>query len=207
MSKRPLLRPAIASKYAGQDAQKVVYVSTRTPFISAVKRVRSLLAAIGKRSTQSAIANSSSLSKNKNDNSIDAAIAAATTKWGRNADDEEEVAIKATGKAIEKGMNLALFFAQQPDCRIRIRTGSVNAIDDVEFGKETHKSRGGGGAAMEERQEEEEVEGRAEVERNRLQDHNDDVTAETVKEQEEEEDLPETRIRTTGLLEVFVSLR
>ncbi len=39
--------------------------------------------------------------------------------------------MKATGKAIEKGLNLALFFQQKPDYQVRIVTSSVDAIDDI----------------------------------------------------------------------------
>ncbi|KAK5070702.1 hypothetical protein LTR16_009311 [Cryomyces antarcticus] len=45
--------------------------------------------------------------------------------------DPEEVVLKATGKAIEKALNLGLFFQGQEDCKVRIRTGSVAAIDDI----------------------------------------------------------------------------
>lgn len=43
----------------------------------------------------------------------------------------EEVLVKATGKAIEKALQVALFFQGQDDCVVRLRTGSVSAIDDV----------------------------------------------------------------------------
>src|SRR4051812_43443197 len=49
IEKRPLLHPPIASPYVGRQVQKVVYVSSNTPFISAVKRVRNLLDQVDKR--------------------------------------------------------------------------------------------------------------------------------------------------------------
>ena len=55
ISKRPLLRPKIASKYASEREAKVVYVSSKTPFMSAVKRVQSLLGQVEKRKVQSAV--------------------------------------------------------------------------------------------------------------------------------------------------------
>ncbi|KAH9841292.1 Rpp20 subunit of nuclear RNase MRP and P [Teratosphaeria destructans] len=54
VTKRPLLRPAIPSPYANSSEQKVVYVSARTPFLSAVKRVEKLLALNDKRLVQAA---------------------------------------------------------------------------------------------------------------------------------------------------------
>ncbi|RFU33708.1 hypothetical protein B7463_g2638, partial [Scytalidium lignicola] len=43
----------------------------------------------------------------------------------------EEVTIKGTGKAIEKVLRLAMFFQGQDDVTVKLRTGSVGAIDDV----------------------------------------------------------------------------
>jgi hypothetical protein len=46
---RPIMHPPIPSPYTGADQQKVVYVSTGSPFIAVVKRVRKLLSLIQKR--------------------------------------------------------------------------------------------------------------------------------------------------------------
>ena len=46
--------------------------------------------------------------------------------------DPEEVVLKATGRAIEKALGLALFFQGQEDCRVMVRTGSVGVVDDIE---------------------------------------------------------------------------
>ena len=40
VTKRPLLRPVIASPYAGACQPKIIYVSAKTPFMSAIKRDR-----------------------------------------------------------------------------------------------------------------------------------------------------------------------
>ena len=71
----------------------------------------------------------------------------------------EEVVVKATGKAIEKALQVALHFQGQEDCSVRLRTGSVGAVDDV-------------------------------IAKDGL-----------------EEDVPETRIRRTSMLEVGITLR
>lgn len=47
-------------------------------------------------------------------------------------EEAEEVVIKGTGKAIEKVLQLALYFQGQDDCKTVIRTGSAGAIDDVQ---------------------------------------------------------------------------
>ena len=43
----------------------------------------------------------------------------------------EEVVLKATGRAIERVLELGLYFQGQPDCVIRIRTGGVGVVDDI----------------------------------------------------------------------------
>ena len=80
-------------------------------------------------------------------------------KTGKRRDGDEEVLVKATGKAIEKALQVALYFQGQEDCVVRLRTGSVGAVDDV------------------------------------------------IAKEGEEEDVPETRIRRTSMLEVGISLR
>ena len=39
--------------------------------------------------------------------------------------------LKATGKAIEKLLRLTIWFQEQEDLTVRVRTGSVGAVDDV----------------------------------------------------------------------------
>ena len=43
----------------------------------------------------------------------------------------EEVVLKGTNRAIERVLAVALYFQKQPDCLVRIRTGTVAAIDDI----------------------------------------------------------------------------
>ncbi|KAL1637384.1 hypothetical protein SLS56_000522 [Neofusicoccum ribis] len=123
VQKRPLLHPPIVPPYKNRDSPKVVYVSSRQPFMATVKRVRKLLHEIDKRATQSAL---SQKQKQRGDPIVVAAHASVDK-----SDAPEEVVVKATGKAIEKAMSLALFFQQQEDCRITLRTGTVDAIDDI----------------------------------------------------------------------------
>ncbi|OJD37546.1 ribonuclease p mrp subunit pop7 protein [Diplodia corticola] len=124
VQKRPLMHPPIPSPYKSSDSPKIVYVGTKTPFISAVKRVRSLLKEADKRATQSA------LSQKKHRQRGDPILAAAKASIDKEGP-QEGVTIKATGKAIEKATELALFFQQQEDCRVTLRTGTVDAIDDI----------------------------------------------------------------------------
>jgi len=102
----------------------VVYVSTNTPFIAAVKRVRKYLTEIDKRDMGSV-----TLSKITSRKGLE--------NLGKRREEgkSEAVYIRATGKAIEKAMNLGVYFQGQDVYRVSLRTGWVGAIDDVEYKK------------------------------------------------------------------------
>jgi ribonuclease P/MRP protein subunit POP7 len=52
-------------------------------------------------------------------------------KGGKVGVRDEEVIIKATGKAIERCLQVGLWAMQQEDLRVEVRTSSVGAVDDV----------------------------------------------------------------------------
>ena len=116
--KRPLLHPAIPSPFSGKQDEKVVYIRSLTPFMSAFRRVQKLLAQADKRAMQSAFAQKTASANLRSQDSPKVL-------------DEESVYIRATGKAIDKALNLGLFIQNQNEYAIRIRTGTVNAIDDI----------------------------------------------------------------------------
>ncbi|KAF1983840.1 hypothetical protein K402DRAFT_157024 [Aulographum hederae CBS 113979] len=190
VTKRPLLRPAIPSPHASASSQKVVYVSTRTPFISAVKRVRNLLENVEKRAVQSekAVTHQGKKTNQKMPAKGDAILAEArkqalARKIGER--EKEKVVMKGTGRSIDKVMQLAVHFQQQEDCHVEVRTGSVPTIDDVEVSDAAVESNAGGKAG------------------DGKENNPDDPESES----EDEEELPETRIRYTSMLEVIVSLK
>jgi len=140
VEKRPLLRPPIVSPYAGASTQKVVYVSTKMPFMSAVKRVQKLLVQVEKRDAQAATAQverDKGRGKRKRDDAADIEqVASLVAQKKLNMDKEAgstpgEVVLKATGKAIEKALSLGLWFQQRDEYAVTIRTSSVGAIDDI----------------------------------------------------------------------------
>ncbi|TKA78249.1 hypothetical protein B0A55_04778 [Friedmanniomyces simplex] len=157
VTKRPLLRPAIASPYAGANQPKVVYVSARTRFLSAVKRVEKLLHLSDKRLVQSAttlakqkgyqnrkrkrgpdgedevLEIAKEVEKQKSKRRKTGGVAGGGGEEGGDAVDEE-VLIKGTGKAISKVLEMGVWFQQRPEYVVRLRTGSVAAIDDIEIG-------------------------------------------------------------------------
>jgi ribonuclease P/MRP protein subunit POP7 len=56
---------------------------------------------------------------------------ASTGGRGIGLENAGEVLVLGTGRAIQKVTEVALFFQKQPDCIVRLRTGSVAAVDDV----------------------------------------------------------------------------
>jgi ribonuclease P/MRP protein subunit POP7 len=148
IQKRPLLHPAIASTRAGAQTPKIVYISTGSPFISTTKRIRKYLAEIDKRDMGKVSLLEAGDDREK------------VRRAGKGRDGGgEEVLVKATGKAIEKALQVALHFQGQEDCTVNLRTGSVGAVDDV------------------------------------------------IAKDGAEEEVSETRIRRTSMLEVRISLR
>ena len=115
MQKRPLLRAPIPAS----SKAPVVYISSRTPFMSAVRRVRKLLAR-GTRQAAKATKNAS----------LHARVEALQRDAGGEGH-SATVTVRGTGKAIEKTVNLAAWFQDQKDCVVTLRTGTVGAVDDV----------------------------------------------------------------------------
>lgn len=191
VSKRPLMRPAIPSPYSGSATQKVVYISSRTPFMSAVKRVQKLLSQVEKRATQSAATETRNSKKRKfgatEDDMGDITQIAAKLAEDKSGD-KDEVVMKATGKAIEKALNMALWFQQREEFGIRIKTGSVGAIDDIVPAEEEPDDA-----------EETRKDGDAQMKDANVDDEEKDIT--------QDEDIPETRIRYASTIEVAVFMK
>jgi ribonuclease P/MRP protein subunit POP7 len=230
IAKRPLLHPAIPSPYAGANAPKVVYVGTRTPFVSALKRVRSLLGHVDKRGMQAALAASG---RGRGRGRGRGGMGPGTGNRGarnqangrggatQNEAEREPVVVKATGKAVEKAMGLAVAMMAEKGWRVRVRTGSVAAIDDVVVGdveeeeeieKEQKQGEEGVAKINEGSTKAAEDEGGPEamdvdVEADGEAEQKDGVQDQEEPEAESDEELLETRIRYTGMLEIEVTLR
>ncbi|KAK3658336.1 hypothetical protein LTR56_001747 [Elasticomyces elasticus] len=158
VTKRPLQRPAIASPYAGVPQPKIVYVSARTPFMSAVKRVEKLLHLSEKRAIQSATTVVKQQGRKRKRGQEDEVLGIAkqvekakakARRGGDGGDDDEDAAgeavlIKGTGRAIEKALEMASWFQQKPEYLVVLKTGSVGAIDDVEVEEDDNEGEEGG---------------------------------------------------------------
>lgn len=123
LEKRPLTHAAIASPYAGKQHAKTVYISSKTNFMSAFKRVKQLLKHIEKRETQVELKHARRSNRK--------GMGQASKFLPQKDDGPEPVYVKATGKAIDKALQLGLFLQLQRDLRVVLRTESVDVVDDI----------------------------------------------------------------------------
>lgn len=203
------MRPPLPSPYAGAESQKTIYVGTKTPFMSAAKRVEKLLRLSDKRLVQSATKTAQNDAKRKRrrggargeGNDEITAIAETVeaqkrSQAGKQDGAREEVVIKGSGKAIPKVMQLGMWFQERDETYdIRIRTSTASSIDDVTYekaqvGEQVDNDVDMGAGDDTEKPSEE---GRSENEKA-------DQGAPT-------ETVEESRIRNVSVLEVYVSLR
>lgn len=89
--------------------------------MAAFKKVKQLLYHVEKRELQSALTGKGL--QDKSDRRLRQILASRT--------ESEPVLVKATGKAIEKALNLALFLQKQKIYHVKITTGTVSAVDDL----------------------------------------------------------------------------
>ncbi|KPI36633.1 uncharacterized protein AB675_10056 [Cyphellophora attinorum] len=130
IQKRPIIHAPIPSQHAGAKVPKVVYVSSKTPFISAVKRVKKLLTHVEKRATKDVqlIRNGPEKGMRK--------LAQASEDVGKQ---REEVLVKASGRAMEKALRIGEWFKEKEKdvlCNVEVRSGSVSVVDDIVETKE-----------------------------------------------------------------------
>ena len=99
-------------------------MSSKTPLLSVVKRVRKLLELADHR----ALGKISLEQKNSEHAMLNAL---AEEKERKRRHEGEEIMLRATGKAIEKLLGIALFFSGQEDVKIGLKTGTVSVVDDI----------------------------------------------------------------------------
>ncbi|KAF3386187.1 hypothetical protein F1880_000453 [Penicillium rolfsii] len=197
VEKRPIPHAPVASPYAGASVPKVVYVSSGTPFMSAVKRVQKLLHQAEKRAT----ANISLEDSRKTDQQKLAELTKVAEK-------REEVFMKATGRAIEKALNVGKWFEEkEAEYTVRVKTGSVLVVDDV-VEDEAKKER-----ELQKQQREEGSQQQKNAEE-KVDSKNTESKSVAKKKKKrpasaisEDTELPETRTRWVKMVEVAVSLK
>ena len=123
----------------------------------------------------------------------------------------EEVILKATNRAIEKALGLGLFFQGQEDVRVRLRTGSLGAVDDIVVEEKSKGEKGKNGRSKKKAKEKEKSKRRQEEEGSAADEHDgrhkEEVDNKMADPEAEDEDLPETRIRKVSVLEIGISLK
>ncbi|KAE8353246.1 Rpp20 subunit of nuclear RNase MRP and P-domain-containing protein [Aspergillus coremiiformis] len=123
IQKRPIPHAPTASPYAGASVPKIVYMSSKTPFMSAVKRVQKFLRVAEKRATASV----ELLNRKKGEGQKLAQIAR-----GQEALRKEVVVVKATGRAMERALGVGRWFREREgEYSVRVETGAVLVVDDV----------------------------------------------------------------------------
>jgi ribonuclease P/MRP protein subunit POP7 len=140
---RPIPHAPVASPYAGTHVPKIVYVGSKTPFMSAIKRVQKLLHLAERRAMAPLVDEKAKKrrqqqqqhnqhgSKRGGDQGGDDAEKAVLEECLRKLR-QEKVFIKATGRAIEKALALGGWFQEKAqEYEVGIRTGSVCVVDDI----------------------------------------------------------------------------
>lgn len=136
ITKRPVNHAPIASPFAGSRVPKVVYVSRKTPVISAVKRVKKFLQEIEKRAMQSedvglALDKAGTRASRGQEIDLQRRLEDVSEKLRRDA---EEVLVKASGRAMEQALRVAEWFRNREKeilTNVEVRTGSVSVVDDI----------------------------------------------------------------------------
>jgi len=222
--KRPLVRPRPPSRLSADP--KTVYISYKSPFVSTVKRVEKCLQVFRDQDRTSEKDKSTAQRKseyffrhkrgggNKYARRISQSQPASTEAAGNLAEGDDTigkdkyVSIKATGKAIEKALHVALYYQNQKDRLVEIRTGTMECVDEV--------IRDGSGDTFESLLKEKEKyegkgskEGDEDVDMTEVDQHDDDGGDGKVgKEDEEMEDIEQgPRSRNTSMIEVIVRNR
>lgn len=134
---------------------------------------------------------------------------------GRELDDGggEEVVLKGTGKAIQKVLEFGLWFKQREDrFVVRLTTGSVGAIDDIEVDENIPSDGGGRASAVDEELEPgsgQDLDSEAESHMKEIEASKLTSTKATSANSAKTtaEPVPESRIRYTSSLEVSVRRR
>lgn len=117
VQKRPLIRRQLPRS----SKTPVIYVSSSTPFMSAVKRVQKHLDSSLRNVTAAAPKNASLHSR----------VEALRRRGGEPESGATAVTVMGTNRAVEKTLSLASWFEQKADCAVELRTATVGTVDDV----------------------------------------------------------------------------
>jgi ribonuclease P/MRP protein subunit POP7 len=135
IEKRPIPRAPVASPYAGSTVPKIVYVSSKTPFMSAVKRVQKLLR-FAERRAMTPLIGKRRHSHHHHQQQHRAGGKGDVLEKCQQRLREDKVLVKATGRAIEKALSVGKWFEEGKggggeEYEVLVRTGSVCVVDDI----------------------------------------------------------------------------
>ena len=102
IAKRPIPRTPVASPYAGSQVPKIVYISSKTPFMSAVKRIQKFLRLAERRAMMPLIGKRRHHHQQHHQQDGMKAGAGGLLEKCQRKLREDKVLVKATGRAIEK---------------------------------------------------------------------------------------------------------
>jgi ribonuclease P/MRP protein subunit POP7 len=159
--------------------------------MSAVKRIQKLLAQAEKRAT----ANINLEDTRKSEKEILDELSQVSEK-------REEVFVKATGRAIEKALNIGKWFEQKAvEYTVRVNTGSVLVVDDVVEDEE-----------KKEKEQQEQQEAQSETGQSGNGSKTESKSTATKRKRhnhstENDDELPESRTRWIKMVEIAVSLK
>ncbi|KAF6822418.1 hypothetical protein CPLU01_12032 [Colletotrichum plurivorum] len=111
---------------------QLIYVSSGTPFMAVVSRVRKQL----DRSLRGGVPSTRGMSLNQR-------VALLHRDGGTRGTGDGEAVVLGTGKAVEKVLSVAAWFSGEKDCEVEVRTRTLGTVDDVvvegeeEFGGES----------------------------------------------------------------------
>ncbi|KAI0883924.1 Rpp20 subunit of nuclear RNase MRP and P-domain-containing protein [Annulohypoxylon maeteangense] len=135
-------RRPIPTRTPSTRASKRIYITPKTPFRSITARVRKQLDKNLREASSASNAFTNKLAANKGA-SLDERVRAIQRHSSQSAkgsgntggttglENAGEVVVLGTGRAIQKVVEVALFFQKQNDCIVQMKTGSVGAVDDV----------------------------------------------------------------------------
>ncbi|KIW12955.1 hypothetical protein PV08_08142 [Exophiala spinifera] len=124
VQRRPLNHAPVTNIHAGASVPKVVYVSQRTPLMSAIKRVKKILSLIEKRAMQAAGVTMGAKDRRHRLKTANDVIVT----------NKEEVLVKASGRAMGQALKVGDWFKNKEQeylCDVEVRTGSASVVDDI----------------------------------------------------------------------------
>ncbi|KAK7737293.1 hypothetical protein SLS53_006596 [Cytospora paraplurivora] len=118
IQKRPINRGRVLNRGGPPLSQKqpIIYVGTKSPFMGIVNKVRH------------ALDHSPSARSAK---ALPLATRMAALKGPSPEGEREEILVRGTGRAIATTLHVAAWFGRQNDCRVSVRTMSLEAVDDI----------------------------------------------------------------------------